>query len=67
MLLEMYRRARERAETDHRVDVEELEEIDFGPVRLSSFYVRFLLPLKLEVQHYAVDPEVADFFYDRAT
>jgi hypothetical protein len=35
---------------DPRVDVEEVPVQDFGVLRLHSFYLRYRLPLKIEVQ-----------------
>lgn len=37
---------------DERVDVIEPHMDDYGPVKLHSFYVRFLLPLMIEVQYW---------------
>ena len=48
-------RAKARAATDDRVDVIDKTVEDFGPVKLTSFYTRFLLPMMIEVQHFALD------------
>jgi hypothetical protein len=45
-------RAREVAASDDRVEIEGPETDDFGFLKLHSFYVRFLLPMMLEVQHW---------------
>ena len=39
-------------EGDDRVTVTEQEVEDFGPLKLHSFYVTYLLPLTIEVQHF---------------
>jgi hypothetical protein len=56
-LEEFLARARAYRENDDRVEVTDKEVEDFGPLVLTSFYVRFLLPLMVEVQHYEVKPE----------
>ena len=43
-------RATKFRETDDRVDITERQEQDFKAVVLHSFYVRYLLPLRVEVQ-----------------
>ena len=48
-------RARKRAEVDERVDLVDASMEDYGFLRLHSFYVRFLLPLMIEVQHWDWD------------
>ena len=45
-----WERVRARAEMDDRVDVVEPNMEDHGPVHLHSFYMRFRLPLMVEVQ-----------------
>jgi hypothetical protein len=52
-------RARERAESDDRVDLVDASVEDYGFLRLHSFYVGFLLPLMIEVQHWDWDKEAA--------
>lgn len=47
-----FERANERAATDARVDVIPPQVDDFEVLRLHSFYVRFLLPLMVEVQYW---------------
>lgn len=54
----------ERAEgfalTDDRVDIVGYEAEEFGDyLTLHSFYVRFLLPMMIEVQHYDWAPGIA--------
>jgi hypothetical protein len=53
---EYYDRVRRYAERDERVDVIERKAEVYPGLTLSSFYVRFLLPLMLEVQHFAWSP-----------
>jgi predicted enzyme related to lactoylglutathione lyase len=48
-------RAHARAAADPRVQVVDKEVEEFGPVTLTSFYTRFLLPMMIEVQHFALD------------
>ena len=48
----MLRRAEAFAATDDRVDVMDYEVEDFGVLNLRSFYVRYLLPLMVEVQYF---------------
>ncbi len=47
---EMYGRARARRAGDDRVEIIDRSMEDHGAVRLHSFYVRFLLPMMIEVQ-----------------
>ncbi len=49
---EMLARARKVAERDARVELVEKKTDDFKVLKLHSFYVRFLLPLMIEVQCY---------------
>ncbi len=50
---EMLRRAQAFKEHDDRVDIVEKHADDFeGLLVLTSFYVRYLLPMMIEVQHY---------------
>jgi hypothetical protein len=45
-------RASAIAATDDRVDLIDVDLDDFGFLKLHSFYVRFLLPMMVEVQHW---------------
>jgi hypothetical protein len=49
-LREMLERARKYRERDARVEIEGAQVEDYGVVKLHSFYVRYLLPLMIEVQ-----------------
>ena len=49
---EFYRRVREYADRDPRVEVVDKSVEEHPGLTLRSFYVRFLLPLMLEVQHF---------------
>ncbi len=51
-LREVLRRAEAFAAGDARVDVMGYEVEDFGVLKLHSFYVRYLLPLMVEVQYF---------------
>ena len=51
-LKELLRRAEDFATGDARVDVMDYEVEDFGVLKLHSFYVRYLLPLMVEVQYF---------------
>jgi hypothetical protein len=51
-LAAMLARARAWEARDDRVTVKDNEVEDFGVLDLSSFYVNFLLPLTVEVQHF---------------
>lgn len=53
------------AADDARVEVTEVTVEDFDAVRLTSFYTRHLLPVRIEVQHYEVDASVAEFFWSQ--
>ncbi len=58
--LEAYEAAvRAFAEGDDRVELIPHAVEDHGALRLHSFYVRFLLPMMLEIQWFDWDPEVA--------
>jgi hypothetical protein len=46
----MYQRARKRAERDGEVEVSERAVDDYGAVKLHHFYVRYRLPVSIEVQ-----------------
>lgn len=52
---EMLARCRARAEHDDRVDIVGKSVDDFGVLAITSFYVRFLLPLMVEVQWWDLD------------
>lgn len=47
-----FERVRVRAEADDRVDVIAPKVEDHGPILLHSFYMRFRLPLMVEVQYW---------------
>ena len=49
---DMLAKARAYKDKDDRVDIVDKSAEDFGPLVLTSFYVRHLLPLMVEVQHY---------------
>jgi hypothetical protein len=51
-LHQMLERARAWESRDDRVTVKDNEIEDFGVLELSSFYVNYLLPLTVEVQHF---------------
>ena len=51
-LREVLRRAEAFAAGDDRVDIIGYEVEDFGVLKLHSFYVRYLLPLMVEVQYF---------------
>jgi hypothetical protein len=51
-LLDMFERATAWQKRDDRVKVVDNAVEDFGVLELSSFYVNFLLPLTIEVQHF---------------
>ena len=51
-LREVLRRAEAFAAGDARVDIMGYEVEDFGVLKLHSFYVRYLLPLMVEVQYF---------------
>ena len=45
-------RARKYAETDPRVELSERQTDDFKVLQLHAVYIRFLLPMQVEVQCY---------------
>jgi hypothetical protein len=45
-------RAKAYAEKDDRVDLIEQDVEDHGVVKIHNFYVRFLLPMMIEIQHF---------------
>ena len=47
-----YAKAKAYAEKDDRVDLVEQGMEDHGVVKIHNFYVRFLLPMMIEVQHF---------------
>ncbi len=49
-LYETLERAKKFRETDARVEIEEIPVEDFTVLKLHSFYVRYRLPLRIEVQ-----------------
>jgi hypothetical protein len=49
---EFLRRAKAFKEKDDRVDIIDKKAEDHGVLVITSFYVRYLLPLMVEVQHY---------------
>lgn len=49
---EMYERARKYADADSEVEVTGVKTDDFKVLELTSFYVRYKLPLMIEVQCY---------------
>ena len=49
---EFLRRAKAFKEQDDRVDIIDKKAEDHGVLAITSFYVRYLLPLMVEVQHY---------------
>ncbi len=54
---DMLAKARAYKDKDDRVDIVDKSAEDFGPLVLTSFYVRHLLPLMVEVQHYELKPD----------
>ena len=50
---EFYERARRYREKDDRVDIIDKDVQEFTGLTLTSFYVKYLLPLMVEVQHAA--------------
>lgn len=56
-LEDMLSRARNWETRDDRVTVKANDIEDFGVLELSSFYVNFLLPLTVEVQHFDWKPQ----------
>ena len=54
---DMLAKARAYKDKDERVDIVDKSAEDFGPLVLTSFYVRHLLPLMVEVQHYELKTE----------
>ena len=52
----LYERALEFRASDPRVELEPLHTDDFKVLKLHAFYVRYLLPLRIEVQHFEWAP-----------
>jgi hypothetical protein len=52
-------RAKAYAEKDARVDLIPQDVEDHGAVRIHNFYVRFLLPMMIEIQYFDWDRDVA--------
>ncbi|HEX9547965.1 MAG TPA: VOC family protein [Acidimicrobiales bacterium] len=48
-----YERAKRYRDKDDRVDIIDKEIHEYTGITLTSFYVRYLLPLMVEVQHFA--------------
>ena len=53
----MLERARKRAADDDRVEIRDRQTEDFGFLKLHSFYVRYRLPLMIEVQCFEWTPQ----------
>jgi hypothetical protein len=51
-LEDMLARAKAYKEKDDRVDVVDKSAETYGPVTITSFYVGYLLPMMVEVQHF---------------
>lgn len=49
---EMLRRARSWQERDERVDIIDKKTEDHGMLAITSFYVRYLLPMMVEIQYW---------------
>ncbi len=55
---EMLDRARKYAERDPHVEIVDKKTADYKVLKLHSFYLRYRLPLMIEVQHYDWAPGV---------
>lgn len=53
---EFYRRALAYRERDPRVDVIDKQKEQYTGLSITSFYVGYLLPMMVEVQHFQFDP-----------
>jgi hypothetical protein len=53
-LEEMLARAKAYQEKDDRVDVIDISAEEYGPITITSFYVGYLLPMMVEVQHFSM-------------
>lgn len=51
-----YDKARRYRDKDDRVDIIDKEVHEYTGITLTSFYVKYLLPLMVEVQHFAYTP-----------
>ena len=51
-LAELEARARAYGERDDRVEVSDRNLEDYGMLKLHSVYIRYLLPMQVELQHY---------------
>jgi hypothetical protein len=51
-LEDMLARAKAYKEKDERVDLIDIEAERYGPLTITSFYVGYLLPMMVEVQHF---------------
>ena len=54
---DMLGRARAYAEKDERVDLVEKSAESYGPLTITSFYVGYLLPMMIEVQHFQLNEQ----------
>jgi hypothetical protein len=54
---DMLTRARAYAEKDERVDLVEKSAETYGPLTITSFYVGYLLPMMVEVQHFQLNEQ----------
>jgi hypothetical protein len=54
---EMLARAQAYKAKDDRVDIVDKNVEDYGMVKITSFYVGYLLPMMVEVQHFAMTEE----------
>ena len=55
-----YAKAKAYADKDDRVDLIEQSMEDHGAVKIHNFYVRFLLPMMIEIQFFDWNPAVAE-------
>ncbi len=55
---QLYARAKEYRAKDERVDLIERDVDDYGGLRIHNFYVGFLLPMMVEIQHWEFVPHV---------
>jgi hypothetical protein len=54
----MLERARTWRDKDSRVEIIEPYTDDYGLVKITGAYVRFLLPMMVEIQHFDIDPSI---------
>jgi hypothetical protein len=54
---DMLGRAQAYKEKDERVDLVEKSAETYGPLTITSFYVGYLLPLMVEVQHFQLNEQ----------